>query len=161
VLVKLSIAARHRLTLAKISGLHDPTFGTLMPRSTAFTASEADVSRRLHIFAEPLLHSMSARGRFRTHSSAFARGRLSAHSRHREGCGALIARCHVAEGTNNCNAISSMQFAEGLINWKFLRPTCNALGGHEIFSAPWCGALQTNTGENVDREIFPKEGLLD
>ena len=34
----------------------------------------------------------------------------------------MLARCHVAEATNNCNAISSMRFAKGIINWKSLRP---------------------------------------
>ena len=73
----------------------------------------------------------------------------------------MLARCHVAEATNNCNAISSMRFAKGIINWKSLRPPAMHWEDMRFFprlGVAHFGRIQEKTSI---AKIFPKESLLD
>jgi hypothetical protein len=98
--------------------------------------------------------SMSASWR-NSDSTSRLRKPVAYHSRTSRWLQALIARCHVADGQNICNAISSMRSASGTVKKTAIRSACNALGKHEIFSEPLVQPRTPQHRKERREQIFP------
>jgi hypothetical protein len=87
--------------------------------------------------------------------------RLHTTRRDREGCRTSVARCHVADRQNICNAISSMRPAVGILKERRFALACNVLARHEVFSAPWRDRAHGNPERSVARKYSRSDREFD